>query len=204
MQTLPLPLPPRPPWKYPRPTPPTTLTGNKDTFANKLHKVQLLFHGERRNGYRCCYMYSGGSRMGVCPTSRPVSCETVVFCCVYIYKGMGALFSDNGEITVHFPLFIYFIFFTLFLSFERERSVLARFLHEHPLRQYSRGKHRDRRVNWQIYIWDILSTWPRVSKFLRRFGSVLKKNKVPVFDSVSVPRTSPRWIVLVVWLALVA
>lgn len=81
--TTPLPSQPSPhPLKKWPPEHSTTLIVNIDTFSHKLHKSPAVICMERRNSYRCCYMNSGVSSMNICPTSRPMLCETVVCCCV--------------------------------------------------------------------------------------------------------------------------
>lgn len=82
---------------------------------------------ERCNSYRCCYMYSGVSSMNICPTSRPVLCETIVLLLLLCYiKAWRALFMiccrwwDSCTCSL---VYFYILFFCLL----KERSVLARF-----------------------------------------------------------------------------
>lgn len=146
----------------------------------------------RCDSYRCCYMYSEVSSMKICPSSSPgVLWNHHVLLC-YI-KAWGLFFwsAVYDEITVHFPLFFLFFFCLL-----KERSVLARFLHEHPLRQYSRGKHRHRefRVLHEMFSGNLTEIFLCLGYTLHlASGESSLSYLICLFFSVSMKRSASIW-----------
>lgn len=167
----------------------------------------------RCDTYRCCYMYSEVSSMKICPSSSPgVLWNHHVLLC-YI-KAWGLFFwsAVYDEITVHFPLF--FLFFSVFWKRGPcwqgfSMSILCGSIPEEntDIESLECCMKCSPEI-WQryFYVWDILSTWPRVKVLCRIwfacFSPFLWK-EVPPFDPVSVPRTT-MLDSLVVLLALVA
>lgn len=110
----PLPMPPQALEKLPR-------TGDyTDTFSYKRHRVQLLFYGALQHLQMLLHVQWSKQDEYLSHWQASVVWNHRVLLC-YI-KAWGLFFwpAVYGEITVHFPLFIFTFFF---LSFEREVHV---------------------------------------------------------------------------------
>lgn len=115
--------------------------------------------GCTERSYRCCYMCGIVSCMNICPICCGVK-HGVLLC--YI-KSRGSFLGSAvyGMITVRFPLFFKKMIHCLL-------SVLARFLREHPLQQYSKRKHKKKSsgccMKWILTLFLIfgISFWVKV------------------------------------------